>query len=142
MSLFSNFTLHLHQGTDCTDCGGVDQYIDWNSVSPNADDDYVDDACVNTCTYARDGVCDDPRSEGYCALGTDCQDCGPVGHSNFSSTTDDMWWDDGTVVPFLVLVMRMLWPLLFTLPAITLYHITSQPPPLSTHPYTLHQHRQ
>lgn len=82
------------RGTDCTDCGGVDQYIDWNTMAPNADDDYIDVACSNTCKYARDGVCDDPRNEDYCAMGTDCQDCGPVGASNFSTYSDDMWWDD------------------------------------------------
>ena len=81
-------------GTDCTDCGGVDAEIDWNTVELGADDDYADDPCSNTCPYARDGVCDDPRGEDYCALGTDCQDCGVVGHSNFTAINDDVWWDD------------------------------------------------
>jgi hypothetical protein len=51
--------------------------------------------CDNTCPYARDGVCDDPRIYNYCKLGTDCQDCGPVGADNFTDTVDDDgWWDD------------------------------------------------
>ncbi|CAM9632037.1 unnamed protein product [Ectocarpus sp. 4 AP-2014] len=56
-------------GTDCTDCefelaeGG---------------------RCTNTCRSARDGVCDDRRATGLCADGTDCQDCGPWGHSNLT----------------------------------------------------------
>lgn len=38
--------------------------------------------CEDTCTLARDGVCDDGRngaSTGLCGLGTDCTDCGIVG---------------------------------------------------------------
>ena len=27
-------------------------------------------------------------------LGTDCQDCGPVGADNFTRSDDDGWWDD------------------------------------------------
>jgi len=27
-------------------------------------------------------------------LGTDCQDCGPVGADNFTRADDDGWWDD------------------------------------------------
>merc|ERR1712072_1178837 len=50
--------------------------------------------CDNTCAYARDGFCDDPRQGGECALGTDCQDCGPASKGNFSSYEDDTWWDD------------------------------------------------
>lgn len=36
--------------------------------------------CDNSCRFANDGECDDGRSgaaTGYCALGTDCNDCGP-----------------------------------------------------------------
>jgi hypothetical protein len=51
-------------------------------------------ACDNTCIYARDGVCDDPRGANYCKLGTDCQDCGRVGVDNFTRADDDGWWDD------------------------------------------------
>ncbi|CAM9989230.1 unnamed protein product, partial [Hapterophycus canaliculatus] len=40
--------------------------------------------CVNTCHFARDGVCDDRRALGVCPDGTDCQDCGPWGQANFT----------------------------------------------------------
>mmetsp|Transcript_11423 Transcript_11423/g.25678 ORF Transcript_11423/g.25678 Transcript_11423/m.25678 type:complete len:974 (+) Transcript_11423:134-3055(+) len=79
------------QGTDCTDCGGVDAIIDY-SKPLGAGSGY--DSCVNTCIYPRDGVCDDPRGTKYCELGTDCQDCGPVGADNFTRSDDDDWWDD------------------------------------------------
>ncbi|KAJ1428075.1 hypothetical protein B484DRAFT_450036 [Ochromonadaceae sp. CCMP2298] len=78
------------QGTDCTDCGGVDAIIDYSK--PLEGDTYVE--CTNTCTYSRDGICDDPRGTAYCMIGTDCQDCGPVGSNNFTTTDDDNWWDD------------------------------------------------
>lgn len=80
------------EGTDCTDCGGVDAIVDYGAVV--ADPDSGVEACVNTCPYARDGVCDDPRGANYCKLGTDCQDCGPVGADNFTRADDDGWWDD------------------------------------------------
>merc|ERR1740125_30854 len=76
---------------DGTDCGGVDAIIDY-SKPPEADSGV--ETCVNTCPYARDGVCDDPRGANYCKLGTDCQDCGPVGSDNFTRADDDEWWDD------------------------------------------------
>jgi len=57
-----------------------------------ADSEFV--SCTNTCIYPRDGVCDDPRGTKYCELGTDCQDCGPVGADNFTRADDDGWWDD------------------------------------------------
>ena len=38
-----------------------------------ADPDSGLEACTNSCPYARDGVCDDPRGANYCKLGTDCQ---------------------------------------------------------------------
>lgn len=79
------------KGTDCTDCGGVDAIIDYSDLD-NADGDVV--VCTNTCPYARDGQCDDPRGANYCILGTDCQDCGKVGADNFTMTDDDGWWDD------------------------------------------------
>jgi hypothetical protein len=79
------------KGTDCTDCGGVDAIIDYSDLE-NADGDVV--VCTNTCPYARDGQCDDPRGANYCILGTDCQDCGRVGADNFTMTDDDGWWDD------------------------------------------------
>jgi len=79
------------EGTDCTDCGGVDAIVDYSK--PPAPDSGVE-SCVNTCPYARDGVCDDPRGANYCKLGTDCQDCGPVGADNFTRADDDGWWDD------------------------------------------------
>lgn len=79
------------EGTDCTDCGGVDAIIDYTKA-PDADSNI--ESCVNTCAYARDGVCDDPRGANYCKLGTDCQDCGPVGSDNFTRADDDGWWDD------------------------------------------------
>lgn len=79
------------EGTDCTDCGGVDAIVDYTKApEPNSGVE----TCVNTCPYARDGVCDDPRGANYCKLGTDCQDCGPVGSDNFTRADDDEWWDD------------------------------------------------
>ncbi|CAN0051077.1 unnamed protein product [Choristocarpus tenellus] len=45
-------------GTDCTDCNV--QMV-------------TEGSCTNTCMYARDGMCDDPRLGGTCASGTDCQ---------------------------------------------------------------------
>ena len=59
------------KGTDCTDCGGVDKIVDYAKVVNDPNTDVV--ACTNTCPYARDGVCDDPRGANYCKLGTDCQ---------------------------------------------------------------------
>lgn len=79
------------EGTDCTDCGGVDAIIDY---SRPLDIDSGFESCTNTCIYPRDGVCDDPRGTKYCELGTDCQDCGPVGADNFTRSDDDGWWDD------------------------------------------------
>jgi len=79
------------EGTDCTDCGGVDAIVDWNKAVKESDSITV---CSNTCIYARDGVCDDPRGYNYCKIGTDCQDCGPVGADNFTAAHDDGWWDD------------------------------------------------
>lgn len=79
------------EGTDCTDCGGVDAIIDY--TKPLSPDSGIE-SCVNTCIYPRDGVCDDPRGTKYCELGTDCQDCGPVGSDNFTRSDDDGWWDD------------------------------------------------
>lgn len=77
-------------GTDCTDCGGIDASPAQGKNDPSA----PAVTCTNTCAYGRDGVCDDPRGGNYCALGTDCQDCGPVGASNFTVFEDDAWWDD------------------------------------------------
>ncbi len=79
------------EGTDCTDCGGVDAIVDY-SKAPAADSGV--EACTNTCPYARDGICDDPRGANYCELGTDCQDCGALGNDNFTRIDDDGWWDD------------------------------------------------
>lgn len=80
------------KGTDCTDCGGVDAIIDY---SKPLDPELGFSSCTNTCAYANDGVCDDPRGTNYCDLGTDCSDCGPVGADNFTiSEDDDGWWDD------------------------------------------------
>jgi len=79
------------EGTDCTDCGGVDAIVD--ITAPPEPDSGVE-SCTNTCPYARDGVCDDPRGANYCKLGTDCQDCGPLGADNFTRADDDGWWDD------------------------------------------------
>jgi hypothetical protein len=55
------------QGTDCTDCGGVDAIIDY---SQPLDPDSGFEECTNTCMYARDGICDDLRGTQYCELGT------------------------------------------------------------------------
>jgi len=78
------------KGTDCTDCGGVDAVKDFSQPL----DDETAETCVNTCSFARDGVCDDPRGTMYCSIGTDCQDCGPVGFDNFTLVDDDEFWDD------------------------------------------------
>merc|ERR1712065_87659 len=44
------------EGTDCTDCGGVDAIVDYSRApDPNSGVE----TCVNTCPYARDGVDDD-----------------------------------------------------------------------------------
>lgn len=69
-------------GTDCTDCGGVDAIEEVSVI------------CENTCTFPRDGVCDDPRGGAYCPLGTDCQDCGPVGAPNFTLADENTFFDD------------------------------------------------
>ena len=67
-------------GTDCTDCGGV-------LVAPSS--------CDNSCKFAHDGHCDDPRGTDVCQLGTDCFDCGPVGAANFTSRyEDDDYWGE------------------------------------------------
>ncbi|CAM9180767.1 unnamed protein product [Scytosiphon promiscuus] len=60
-------------GTDCTDCG-------LTMVEPGT--------CLNTCHFARDGVCDDRRALGVCPDGTDCQDCGPWGQANFTQSLE------------------------------------------------------
>ena len=42
----------------------------------------VSSQCLNTCSYASDGACDDggPGADySYCNLGTDCYDCGSRG---------------------------------------------------------------
>mmetsp|Transcript_15349 Transcript_15349/g.58412 ORF Transcript_15349/g.58412 Transcript_15349/m.58412 type:complete len:926 (-) Transcript_15349:233-3010(-) len=54
-------------GTDCTDCGGVHKSVH---------------TCDNTCEFAKDYVCDDPRGTGLCELGSDCDDCGDIGVEN------------------------------------------------------------
>jgi|GEM_PF-5563431 len=91
-------------GTDCSDCGprrdnDEDGYFDIQdcddsdaNIHPTALDfsgDGIDQdcngedfpgQCVDTCSYAQDGACDDggPLSEfSLCDLGTDCSDCGP-----------------------------------------------------------------
>lgn len=59
------------EGTDCTDCGGVDAIVDYTKLVNDPKSGVV--ACDNSCPYARDGVCDDPRGANYCKLGSDCQ---------------------------------------------------------------------
>jgi len=83
------------QGTDCTDCGGIDAIIDYN-IPPKKSEDTDEEpvVCNNDCIYAHDNICDDPRGVNYCAIGTDCFDCGPVGASNFTQVDDDAMWDD------------------------------------------------
>jgi len=73
-------------GTDCTDCQPL-HGDSANVAKPDAE-------CDNTCEFSRDGFCDDARTNGYCALGTDCQDFGPASAGNFSTYDDDAWWDD------------------------------------------------
>jgi hypothetical protein len=69
----------------------VDAIIDYSKPLPK---DSGIESSTNTCIYPRDGVCDDPRGTKYSELGTDCQDCGPVGADNFTRSDDDGWWDD------------------------------------------------
>jgi len=45
--------------------------------TPNYDVDFERTQCDNTCTFANDGVCDEPEGENNCDDGTDCADCGP-----------------------------------------------------------------
>ena len=47
------------EGTDCTDCGGVDAIVDYAKLVNDPKSGVV--SCDNSCPYARDGVCDDPR---------------------------------------------------------------------------------
>ncbi|CAM9840870.1 unnamed protein product, partial [Heterosigma akashiwo] len=68
-------------GTDCTDCGGL-----------RAGDSAPE--CENTCMFARDGYCDDPRGNDLCKAGSDCQDCGPRSASNFTDHWDTQWFDE------------------------------------------------
>jgi len=57
--------------------------------------------CLNTCTSARDGECDDggPNSDyGLCTYGTDCLDCGPRSRTTGTSvlcTNTCGWHGDG-----------------------------------------------
>jgi hypothetical protein len=86
---------HCIDHTDCTDCGSL--YLDTAPTNnPTKMPFYPPPGyCTNTCIYPRDGVCDDPRGGNpYCDLGTDCQDCGPIGADNFTRADDDGWWDD------------------------------------------------
>lgn len=46
-----------------------------------------DGRCNNDCRFSRDNVCDDRRAMGACPDGTDCQDCGPWGHTNFTQVS-------------------------------------------------------
>jgi len=82
------------EGTDCTDCGGVDAIVDYTKLPEPSENSQNIETCTNSCPYSRDGVCDDPRGANYCKLGTDCQDCGPLGADNFTRADDDGWWDD------------------------------------------------
>jgi hypothetical protein len=44
--------------------------------------------CTNTCEFSYDDECDDGGPESlysFCALGTDCGDCGPRGGGGYSS---------------------------------------------------------
>jgi hypothetical protein len=70
------------KGTDCSDCGGADAIAQQLHLLPNGEAIGINVTvkCDNTCVYANDGECDDPRSAGdvYCAMGTDCNDCGPI----------------------------------------------------------------
>jgi hypothetical protein len=48
-----------------------------NPDTPSYDVDFERTQCENTCTFANDGVCDEPEGENNCDDGTDCADCGP-----------------------------------------------------------------
>lgn len=54
---------------------------------------YSEFDCGNTCSFAFDSVCDEVR---FCALGTDCADCGPV-ILRGSFTTTYQGQENGTV---------------------------------------------
>ena len=68
---FDPAELLAHFSAGRTDCGGVDAIIDWTQAA--LDPESGINTCSNTCIYARDGVCDDPRGANYCKIGTDCQ---------------------------------------------------------------------
>lgn len=74
------------RGTDCTDCGGVDAIVvgdqggdvDGGGEKEEGGDVDGELLCSDTCLYAGNRICDDPRGGNYCPLGTDCADCGSV----------------------------------------------------------------
>jgi hypothetical protein len=65
-------------GTDCGDCGARDGQSPPGGEEPNTPP--VGTSCSNECLFAGDGACDDGGTGSefdLCALGTDCDDCGP-----------------------------------------------------------------
>lgn len=97
-SMYSTCTL----GSDCSDCGPRTTGDAFPVPTPGA-------LCTNTCSTANDNECDDggPNSMyAICALGSDCNDCGPRGAEalppagseicqNSCSTAFDNECDDG-----------------------------------------------
>jgi len=61
-------------GSDCLDCGVRD--VDFSPPSPSAPESAI---CLNSCSDAADGFCDDGgqgADYSICEAGTDCLDCG------------------------------------------------------------------
>lgn len=54
------------EGTDCTDCGGIDGVEDYPQFVDYGGDSML---CTDTCMYAGDGVCDDLRGTMFCDQG-------------------------------------------------------------------------
>jgi hypothetical protein len=69
-------------GTDCDDCGSRDGGTPAAPIGPTEPPEPSEPAgsCDDTCSFARDGVCDDGGEGSWydvCSYGTDCSDCGP-----------------------------------------------------------------
>ena len=75
---------HLHELMSDFD-GGTLATFDLNAhpapAAPPASNETANELCTDTCIYAGDAECDDggPNAlpDVYCALGSDCADCGP-----------------------------------------------------------------
>ena len=72
---------------------GADEGRSSDAARGTADDYFKRTTCNNDCRWENDGACDDGSNGGYayCALGTDCNDCG------LSQCAEPFW--GGTPVP-------------------------------------------